>query len=509
MSGMRILIYPEPHPVPFEREILKGFGKRFLRMLEEVECIYTSSEKENVECRIFIPDYLRSAISVNYKACRSLIFPSQIEACQIKEYEVDLARPEKAVSGWRDLMLGRGESIYFYEKMLHRMKTTLFDFDVIVCWGANSAIQRLSKIHGIYCVSLSEGCTNRRIYDSFYLGSNIPQIDSIFNAVKLDKIETSSLETLQFLAPISMVHGKHMDAAFRPLCTRHAGKIYRNIGRNVLVPLQLRDNPNVILDSEYHTTLTFLQKVIPLLSRSRCAVFILPHAEAKKRRLNRADHVAAKRYCRPFKNIVWLNDVDQRKDYLSLLKKMDLIVAPNIWGACDAMLMGKPVTFLDKQLNSMDAVLTAEKLAVQEWGTQRDYQPGTNTRNVVSLLLQHFLIPKEFLFKPSYFFSYVQHVCQYQAIYKSEGACGLTNFLNNVPPVGLGNVNDKIYLQLTESPESLVKFNAALKFQGWQEKFERMQRKLRKLWLDPNKFLIDSRYRFMRMLGRVVRARSE
>jgi hypothetical protein len=305
-----------------------------------------------------------------------------------------------------------------------------------------------------------------------------------------------------------MIHGMHMDAAFRPLSIRHASAIYRNIGRNVLIPLQFRDDPNVILGSEYRTMLAFLRQVVPILLKGGYVVYILPHPSAKARCLNRADHAAASAYCKSFKNVVWLADIDRRKDYLSLLKKMDVVVTINSRSGFDAMVMGKPVIPLGVAAYNLGQMLTLADLVAGDPELLRRRQLKEHTCRVVNLLLRQFLVPKAFTFEFSNFISSVQRVCQCQTVFETEGTVGLTDFLNVTPPLGLGNVNFMAPSFVSQNREEVTRFLVdGAKFQNKRDTLERIQRKLRKLWLDPHKFLTDSRYGFLRVLGQVFGGR--
>lgn len=345
---MKILFYVEPHPI---RESLTNHGwiaSEFIDMLED-EFRNKKHFVENVQIKLLVSRGIHTVIQEKkeqevYKDF--LIGLSREENDYIQEnYLKDWDK--ESISEWQLLMNGEGEVSLFYEKILQRVYINIFDFDVIVYWGTNGAVKNFSKNYNIPAIAMELGCTRKPFFDSLYfdfLGANGR---AYTNQIDIEKVQNSySFDEIRYFLPFSLMNQQRRDGLFNPINSKYSKEIYLNSGKNILIPLQLADDANILQYSKYNSMFQFLNEIVPRLIENGYTCFIKPHPGNVYRQYNKDDHERCAEYCQEFESVFWLDDIDNNRDYPSLLMKMDCIVVINSSVGFESMLLGKLVIAL-------------------------------------------------------------------------------------------------------------------------------------------------------------------
>lgn len=388
---MKILFYVEPHPI---RESLTNHGwiaSEFIDMLED-EFINKKYFVENSQVRLSVSRSINSVIKKNknkevYE--KFLIGLTQEENDYI---EKTLLKPwnSESIKEWQSLMNGEGLISSFYEELLGRIYTTVFDFDVMVYWGTNGAVRNFSKNYNIPAIAMELGCTRKPIFDSLYFDFLGVNGSAYTNHVKLNKImDLYSFDEVKSFLPFSLVYGQQRDGLYSPIKSKYSEEIYANNGKNILIPLQLADDANILQYSKYNSMFHFLNEVVPLLIEQGYTCFIKPHPGNVHRQYNRDDHEKSELYCESIEKAIWLDDIDNNIDYATLIMKMECVVVVNSSVGFESMLLGKLVVPLgESPYNLSDKLPTLNdflehKINVEEYNIL--------IQKIIKLLLFHYL----------------------------------------------------------------------------------------------------------------------
>lgn len=220
---------------------------------------------------------------------------------------------EESISLWKDLMTGKGDISEFYKGLLKNIYETVYKFDVLVYWGTNGAVTDFCNTMRIPAISMELGCIRKPFFDSIcfdFLGAN--------GLSYINKVSTDNMHTASKSENIYSSFSRNIKCKAHKISSVHAEELYRDQEMNILIPLQLADDANVILHSEYENSLLFLQDVLPKLTAKGFKCFVKPHPGNFIRQYNKNDHKNCKQYCDSFDNAYWLNDIDQDKDYIAM-----------------------------------------------------------------------------------------------------------------------------------------------------------------------------------------------
>ena len=392
---MKILFYVEPHPIRESHTNHFWIVSEFLDMLED-EFVNKKHHQENSQVRLVVSRGLHSMIKAQkmqgvYE--RFLIGLTADENNHINEM-YDAIWDQNSINLWQNLMEGQGEVSEFYEKILNRIHKTVFDFDVIVYWGTNGAVRNFSKANNIPAIAMELGCARKPFFNSMYFDFLGVNGAAYTNEIDLNNVkDVYDFQVIKSFLPFTLKYGKGRDALCNPIASKYSNEIYKNIGKNILIPLQLADDANILQFSKYNSMYEFLNEIIPPLVDDGFCCFVKPHPGNVYRQYNKLDHEKCKIMCEEYSSVFWLDDIDNEHDYPSLLMKMDAIVTINSSVGFEAMLLGKVVVPLGKSPYNLSSELpTLEQLIANTIDIQL-YKD--RIQKIIKLLLFHYLYFKE------------------------------------------------------------------------------------------------------------------
>lgn len=265
---------------------------------------------------------------------------------------------DDAVSLWCDLMKGKGKIAELYCDILQWL-VNKYGIECFAYWGSNHTIKNFCDSSGIYSIAMEQGPTRVPFLETRYCdfaGVNGDSHSSMIDISRVPEMDTESW--LQKRGLYFSQSGMRRDSIFTPITSRFSSEIYRADSPCVLIVMQLDDDSNCLIHSDYSGMEQMVREVAPSFLDAGWTVFIKPHpGAAPERNQGRArwKNVLAHEACRKFagdnntqgKKIFWLDDIIPQQ-YPSLLSKMDVILSVNSSVGFEAMLIGKIVVSLGR-----------------------------------------------------------------------------------------------------------------------------------------------------------------
>lgn len=498
---MKILFYLESFPVHNNYKSFISVGEKVLKMLQDD---YRGKIHNTIE-----PDEVKILVSRHYAPLQKkyqLLQPAFLKMTKEENnflYAYKQGCNEKEES---DLSL-------FYHSVFERIRSEIYNFDTIVYWTANSIVKRYCDQHGLFSVAMDFGSLREPFYDSLHIDALGLNENAMSSYVDLDLLEDIPLEQTRTLLPMMTSNGmKIEDALYAPIKSKHVKAIYSKQTK-VLITLQLQDENNCAL-SPYSSMLEMLQEVVPLLSQAGFLSLIMPHPEAKKRVINQLDHEACKQYCKNIEHAVWVDDIEHKLTYPSLITKVDWIVTVNGSAGFEAMLFGKPVVILGDAPYKVKGMYhpTIEDLA---YNKPLDDLYFIHCRKIVAFMIQHYLVSSAYAFTLDFFSRYIERTIKAESLLSTQGATAMTKYLAAEAYLD-HSIKNRILAKSVIRERFQVDKSLKMKDQSEiaevivQDKSSRgvfTKKKFTKFRRDPAKYFIDSKNPFLHYIGKIMGGR--
>ena len=301
---------------------------------------------------------------------------------------------EDAVERWKQLMLGRGDAAdVVCEALQYAYKK--FAFDQIVYWGTNRTIKNFASSVGARSVAMELGPTRYPFEETRYCDFAGVNGDAFTLNLKVADFEPMDLSRWRKENGIFLNSGE----GYGPLASVHADVIERHSKPMAVIALQLDDDANSLLYSDYSGMAEMVRSVVPRLVEKGWMVAVKPHPLANPDvgdAVNRQMNVRAHQECRAFiessfdeSEVFWLDDI-RPACYKTMLSKIDALICVNSSAGFEAMLMGKPVVFLGRAPFNMTGLLTLNDL-IDGYDSEAY---SDNVSRVANVMLNYYLYPK-------------------------------------------------------------------------------------------------------------------
>lgn len=422
---MKLLFYLEPHPIRKTYDSFVWVGESIAKMLED-EYIHKrfNKSKNLADVRILLSEHYRDLVTEYDKIRPAFIELTSQENKALANYYGEWN--QAALDIWCDLMKGEGAVSEYYIDILYRIKKEVFDFDVIVSWSTNGAVKKFAEREGLYTVFMELGCTRAPFFESIYFDPLGTNGGAITRKLAIDLLANSEKSFNICELPFTLVGGQALDGRLNPLIGNHADAIYKDINKNILIPMQLDDDSNVLMYSKYHSVLQFLQDVIPPLVAAGYHCFVKSHPQAVTRKMAAQGHELCRAYCAGYKGqVYWLDCIANNTDYLALIHKMKAVVTINSSVGFEAMLLEKIVIILGESpfnLNGLPdlSAFINNKIDLENYKKQ--------CAGIVNGLVHHYLAPKEWAFEYDYFIERILFATRLYDAYLSMEPNEFTHF---------------------------------------------------------------------------------
>jgi capsule polysaccharide export protein KpsC/LpsZ len=337
---MNILFYLEPHPIRSPRQFL-WIAVELMRMLL-AHRNQDTNVRLDVDMKIFVSRTIAREIRKKFEDGNIdsiLIEPTREEAKRIKTF--DKPWNEQQIETWTELLTGQGEISAFYSSVIERLVSDNQP-DVIVTWGTNGALRSLSMRSEIPVIHMEQGCTRTPFFESIYLDPTGLNGSSYSHRFDLSHyVPDYPLGELQAMIGLGQEAPSAIGRSNEKPLPRNS--LPNNSARKtVLIPLQLRDDVNIILHSPYQSMLDFAKQKVPRLIDAGYECLVKPHPGAASRSINKKDHQLTKQFVTRLPHTHWLNNFDSHQ-MKALYRSVDSVVVINSSVGFEALLMGATV----------------------------------------------------------------------------------------------------------------------------------------------------------------------
>lgn len=328
-------------------------------------------------------------------------------AAEVALREFAVRWDDAAISAWCDLMRGEGKIAEIYWDVFQWL-VGQYGVECFAYWGSNGTIRRFCESAGLHSVAMELGPTRPPFRETRYCDFMGVNGDAHTRQIDIARVPGMDLEKWRADGGVRYPSGSGDEAVHVPLTTRHARLIYRADRPCALLVLQLDDDSNCLVHSDYSGMREMVGEVLPKLVKAGWRVFVKPHPGAAPERnagmsrwMNVEGHAKSREFVetnfRP-EEVVWLDDVPAI-EYTSLIDKMDLVVSVNSSMGFEAMLSGKVVVALGNAPYKLEGVLPSLDEAASGNFDRNAYHE--NASRVCNLLLNHYLQPADLLSNPS------------------------------------------------------------------------------------------------------------
>lgn len=429
---MRILIYIEPHPIRDSMAAYKYVAYYFARMLKEAAKV-----PDDCEFRIYSNTDILGAVLSRFDGLQDYcLMPTEAEQTL---FEANLSPwLNEGIQHWIDLANGHGIADKYYDLLgdIH----SRFPFDVVVHWGANGAAARFCDDNRVGRVAMELGCTrnpyrNTIVFDPYGAnGGASPSLVDLFdmeNAIG-GKETSAELDLISYSDPegrsVSERRFDYMPALDEQILGMAAGR------KIAFLPLQLHDDANLLLYSDFSSSSEVVDRILPQLSEAGYFCFIKPHpgilrrpgGRAELHRIQQAVYGSSMAFC-----------LDQNAGASSntrIFELSDLVVTVNSSVGFEATLHDKPVCVLGKAIYKPGNLFPEISDVVSGYIDDEDYIRAYRQRigKLRTFFLDAYLVPQETAFNLEGFTKRVRQLSMernspadaVRAIYRQFGAEG-------------------------------------------------------------------------------------
>ncbi len=387
---MKVLIYVEPHPIRGSFTHHGWVGHAFAKMIRDDLISAENRAASDIDCRILVTRHQSYELLQDYPELIGSFIgltPAEDEHIESLLGPWDAAHIER----WKDLMAGVGPEADFYRGILERVRSTVFEFDTIAYWGTNATVRQFAQERDVLPVSMELGPTRSPLIETISFDPQGVNGDAISQQSNLDSVPSMSLETIAQNLGVRGL-GTISHAIGEPLESTHLHQMDEQAGSNVLIPMQLDDDSNILMHSDYSSMLELLEEVVPKLTQAGYTCFVKPHPGATHQSVNQRSHRDCQRFASKTAGCYWLGDVSENRHYLSLLQKMDMVVTNNSSVGFEAMLLGKVVVPLGRACYTIDGLHPTLGSILEHTFDPLRYRK--QLERGLNLLLLHYLVPR-------------------------------------------------------------------------------------------------------------------
>jgi hypothetical protein len=327
----KILIYADPHPI---RNTYTEFATPARMMCK----IASLNNFDGNDWKIFSNNYILDELTeLNNE---NIIRPTSSESKDIESF----------LAEWTDISIKeRGEFLtsgshygQLYYDILKRIHSE-YAFTHIILWSENWAVQRYCNDNGLRAIHLELGPTRPPFQETLYVdpfGTNGNNFLSGIDCLSFIKKERHSIEAWTHYPPDSE-QAPHVSALRNVPLSKDFSHLYEQ--RYALVALQLADDLNTTLNSNFSTPKAFLEFIVPTLIKLGYHVIVKGHPGASIRPVNLVHETEALKFAEEFQDQVTILGRDMpQKEFLPILQNAQIALSINSSISFEAWLLGVP-----------------------------------------------------------------------------------------------------------------------------------------------------------------------
>lgn len=338
---MRILVYVEPHPIRGEMTHFADVAKSFLPFLRT---------HASIDVRLYAnnPTLERIDASLTDAIKTRIIKPTDVETEFFNSYagEWDVDR----INAWVELVSGEGLA----QQYVHILKSiwNRYPFDAIVYWGGNGAIKLFAEEYDITPIAMELGCTRAPFLDSLVMDPRGSNGHSLVSQLSIEDIKQAV--DGEFCSAKDALFSYSEDIQCNPYNQQFdaipATFFSKSAERVAFIPLQLYDDANLLVFSNYGSVKDFVLDVVPKLVDAGYFVIIKEHPGSKFRKDGNLENTIAKNALNPWmSSIAWLDaEASAKISNPRLISYASLVVCVNSSVGFESLYYDKPVVIMGR-----------------------------------------------------------------------------------------------------------------------------------------------------------------
>lgn len=383
---IKILFYAEMHPIRESFTNHEWIVKEFLK----------SIGKDNDNFKILANHKIKQRI--NSSSILDLTDNEKIKLESFFKKKWD----ENSIEDWKSLMKGESKAYTeFYHAVLYRIKN-FFDFNVLIYWGTNKTIKNFCEINNIPSIAMELGCTRKPYFiDTIYMDLQGVNGSSSCNNLNLDYVLNKKTNISKKIVEDDYV-GVIEEKIEKIEQIKMDITLLNNWGKNILIPLQLDDDSNILLYSKHGSVFNFIKYCLNRLKNTEYNIYIKPHPGMKARKYNLEKHLEIENYVKNKKNVFWADNISNK----FLIDKCNYILSINSSLSFEGMLKNKVVINQGGCCWNIEGALPdLEELIENKINYDKYF---FNIDKISEFILEYYLIPYDKVFDKNNFINLVQ-----------------------------------------------------------------------------------------------------
>jgi hypothetical protein len=314
------------------------------------------------------------------------------------------------LEAWKEYVLGNGDFAKCLFAELLELHRTTFDFDMLVCWGENGVFDSICRELDIPCLHLELASTRKPFFEGRMVDCLGANGSASFKTIDFVELEASLRPpNVDFWSAYYNIAGEgHTenvgfdDSSLTYWEEDNTLDIFKDSKqKTALIGLQLFDDANTQRHSEFSSPLNFLESVIPKLTKKGWNIVVKTHPGAIHRPINYIEQNKALRYAKSYSNCYVYEQANDERNYLSLLRNVDLVVVINSSMGFESSLLGKVVVILGDALYKIPCVYPTLQEAFSKEFDKEEYLRKLSY--VTYFFSKYVFIDRKMLLKDKYY----------------------------------------------------------------------------------------------------------
>jgi capsular polysaccharide export protein len=386
----KILIYIEPHPVRNYYEEFYDVGMLLCDSLHQLspdrQYDFRYISNDAVVDRLVVERPNLSYLSLRFTAEENTKLDALYGQWNLK-----------TINEWLSLVKGEGAITDFYVSVLERVRLE-YQFDAILLWSDNGAVRRLGARKNIPVLHAEFGPTRHPFHRTIYFDPRGTNGAAAVLSAQLDQLELKvqvPRETWLTRQGKTWNDEKKVGVIDAPLTLESelVDEIYPNTPY-IFIPLQLEDDLNTQLYSEFKTPEAFLRHVIPQALAAGLSVVVKGHPAAQGRTFNLIGETRALKYAKTMgERVRILPRNTSALESMNVIAQSAAVITINSSVGFEALLLGKNTLLfghaafdIGSKLHSNGQTMTVENVANAD---------HAHLDKLTSFLCGHYLHPIE------------------------------------------------------------------------------------------------------------------
>lgn len=337
-----VLVYIEPHPIRNYYEEFHNVGlllcQAMLQLGARSGYNFRYVSNDSVIDRIINDTAALSYLSLRFTAEENKYLESLYGQWNIK-----------TINEWLSLVNGEGPASDFYVSVLERLHKE-YPFEAILLWSDNGAVRRFCRKHDIAVLHGEYGPTRAPFHQTIYFDPNGTNGAAAVLQAPLENLRPKIIVPRETWVTR---HGKDWNDERTVGLIDVPCTLQKDLIRNqkiappyLFIPLQLEDDLNTQLYSDFKTPEAFLRHVIPEALKLGLAVVVKGHPAAVGRTFNLIAQTKALNYARSMgERVTVIPHTTKEFESINILAQAAAVATINSSVGFEALLLGKS-TFL-------------------------------------------------------------------------------------------------------------------------------------------------------------------